>query len=276
MKKSLLVVILSVFSLTIKAQTTLQYTSTGVGINLSSPQATLDVTRGTAPNGTAAFRGSEQNNTSHFNYSAAEWTYIRGGKSTSNIIISDVSNNVAIGSGTPLEKLHVFGNIRASSLAGTGTRSVGADANGNLVPISTSSNMAFSAGTASPINVSNSEANMNLSIELYDLGNNFFANGNSFTVPSTGIYDVLINITWSGNASGYRQIILRDGNGTLIRASTAYPPNSNSFKQIVPFHLYLTQGTNVYFYLTQSSGTNLTASGGEGFDTTVLSVHKVN
>jgi hypothetical protein len=40
--------------------------------------------------------------------------------------------NVGIGVPNPLEKLHVAGNIRASSLAGTGVREVKADANGNL------------------------------------------------------------------------------------------------------------------------------------------------
>ena len=37
------------------------------------------------------------------------------------------AQNVGIGTNAPLEKLHVVGNIRSSTLAGTGTRVVGAD-----------------------------------------------------------------------------------------------------------------------------------------------------
>lgn len=46
------------------------------------------------------------------------------------------AQNVGIGTNAPLEKLHVVGNIRSSTLAGTGTRMVGADANGtlNIIP----------------------------------------------------------------------------------------------------------------------------------------------
>ncbi len=46
-------------------------------------------------------------------------------------LITD-GGNVGLGIPTPLEKLHVSGNIRATSLAGTGSRDVRADANGNL------------------------------------------------------------------------------------------------------------------------------------------------
>lgn len=42
------------------------------------------------------------------------------------------SGNVGIGIPNPLEKLHVSGNIRASSLVGSGTRSIKAQANGTL------------------------------------------------------------------------------------------------------------------------------------------------
>jgi hypothetical protein len=45
------------------------------------------------------------------------------------------AQNVGIGINTPLEKLHVNGNVRVSTLAGVGTRMVGADANGTLVVV---------------------------------------------------------------------------------------------------------------------------------------------
>ncbi|HMT30824.1 MAG TPA: hypothetical protein PKD91_16245 [Bacteroidia bacterium] len=43
------------------------------------------------------------------------------------------AQNVGIGTATPLEKLHVIGNIRSSTLAGVGNRVVLADPNGTLI-----------------------------------------------------------------------------------------------------------------------------------------------
>ncbi|MGL4632453.1 MAG: hypothetical protein ACRCVT_14725, partial [Leadbetterella sp.] len=58
-----------------------------VGIGSSAPSAQLDVARGNGIDGTAIFRGTTY--TSHFNYSTNEDTYIRGGKSGSNVLIND-------------------------------------------------------------------------------------------------------------------------------------------------------------------------------------------
>lgn len=72
-----------------------------VGIGTISPTANLDVVRGTAPDGTAIFRGTTH--ASHFNYSSTEDTYIRGGINGANVIINDVAGlgNVGIGTTTP-------------------------------------------------------------------------------------------------------------------------------------------------------------------------------
>lgn len=51
-----------------------------------------------------------------------------------------LAQNVGIGIATPLEKLHVVGNVRVSNLAGVGTRMVGADANGTLLNIAAGTN----------------------------------------------------------------------------------------------------------------------------------------
>jgi hypothetical protein len=48
--------------------------------------------------------------------------------------------NVGIGTAAPVEKLHVVGNIRATSLAGVGTRVVGTDVNGSLLVVAPGSN----------------------------------------------------------------------------------------------------------------------------------------
>lgn len=85
-----------------------------VGIGKNNPTASLHVARGTGGDGTAAFSGTTH--ASHFSYSTTEHTFIRGGKDGANVYINDVGTlgNVAIGNGTPTEKLHVFGNLRVS------------------------------------------------------------------------------------------------------------------------------------------------------------------
>lgn len=165
-----------------------------VGIGTNSPLASLEVNRGTGVNGTAAFRGST--NVSHFNYSTAENTFLRGGKATSDVIINDVGNNVAIGNGTPLEKLHVFGNVRASSLVGTGVRNVYADANGTLT--TTGNAVAFRAKRSnSYVLPANGGTNtLYFDDEEYDTSNSFGASTSSgiFTAPETGIYHFDISV----------------------------------------------------------------------------------
>lgn len=60
-----------------------------VGIRVSAASASLTVARGTGLDGTAMFGGTTH--ASHFNYSTAEDTYIRGGKNGSKVIINDGS-----------------------------------------------------------------------------------------------------------------------------------------------------------------------------------------
>ncbi len=83
-----------------------------VGIGTSSPTAQLDVVRGTAPDGTAIFRGTTH--VSHFNYATDEHTYIRGGKNGSKVLINDVAGlgSVGIGLSNPNEILDVNGRMR--------------------------------------------------------------------------------------------------------------------------------------------------------------------
>ena len=79
----------------------------GIGLYLENPTGTLDVIRGTAPAGTAVFRGTV--NISHFNYGTTEDTYIRGGKAGARVILNDRpgTGGVGIGTDNPLAKLHV-------------------------------------------------------------------------------------------------------------------------------------------------------------------------
>jgi hypothetical protein len=82
------------------------------GIGIANPLAMLDVSRGNSGLGSAIIRGTDIS--SNFCYSAAEDTYIRGGKSTSKVIIGDLNGSVGIGLNNPSAtvKLDVNGRIR--------------------------------------------------------------------------------------------------------------------------------------------------------------------
>ena len=107
----------------LQAQNTFPATgNVGIGI---SPMGSLDVVRGTAEYGTAVFRGT--GHASHFNYSTAEDTYIRGGKIGSTVLINDSHNgnviiaagggNVGIGTSTPSAPLSFGSTLGNSKLA---------------------------------------------------------------------------------------------------------------------------------------------------------------
>jgi hypothetical protein len=94
-----------------------------MGIGVSSPTATLEVIRGTAPFGTMLIGGTTHN--SHFNYGTPEDTYIRGGKAGAKVIINELGDlgNVGIGTANPLQKLHVQGGTTISGDVGIGVTS---------------------------------------------------------------------------------------------------------------------------------------------------------
>jgi hypothetical protein len=81
-----------------------------VGIGTTNPTVPLQVT------GETRFTGTDV--TSHFNYSTSENTYIRGGKTASNVLICDHNTNgkVGIGTSSPTVKLHVYGWTTGSRL----------------------------------------------------------------------------------------------------------------------------------------------------------------
>ena len=62
-----------------------------LGIGISTPNAALEVARGTGNSGTACFRGTTY--ACHFNSSTGETTYIRGGKVDSDVVIGDVNTS---------------------------------------------------------------------------------------------------------------------------------------------------------------------------------------
>jgi hypothetical protein len=112
------------------------------GIRNQTPNATLSVGRGTGVDGTAAFFGTTH--TSHFNYGTTEDTYIRGGKTGSNVYINDshVGNvilasgggYVGVGTNNPTTRLDIQGGVRISqSASNLGTILKQAQAGNSLV-----------------------------------------------------------------------------------------------------------------------------------------------
>jgi hypothetical protein len=170
------------------------------------------------------------------------------------------------------------GTVWIPNLAGSGTRPVGADASGNLVPMTANSSIAFSVGKLLGGTVFGNSENkiyFNNTDEQYDIGNNYFQpNDSYFYVPTTGIYHCTVNNYWAGNLTGVRRIVLRNQFTQLLKWVEDYPPNAQLFHQTASFDIQLSVGTEVYFYLQQDSGTNL----GYGYllDAPMFSCHKVN
>lgn len=120
-----------------------------VGIGITDPQATLDVNRGAGGSGTAVFRGT--NRWSHFNYSTDEATYIRGGKSNSNVYINDSGGNVGIGTTSPSAKLEVSGDVKATEFIGDGSQLTNLSVGATGLNIATTSGSKVGIGTSSPV-----------------------------------------------------------------------------------------------------------------------------
>jgi hypothetical protein len=95
-----------------------------VGINNSSPTGTLDVFRNSRSDGTAIFRGADNNHASVFNFGTAENTYIRAGKTSSTVLINDTHNGPVdiAGGGGPV-------NIKSSQMYAPQTGGL------NIVPL---------------------------------------------------------------------------------------------------------------------------------------------
>jgi hypothetical protein len=218
---------------------------------------------------------------------------IRTGVTTAGIWFSKSNNNVEEGAffGN-LDDTHTgifIGNnwrfsisdagvVKVPNLIGTGTRSIGADANGNLVvvPTGNANTVGFSIGI--PFNTyaltpaNGSPIFLGGDIE-YNIGNAW--NSTTFTAPTTGLYNFTVKLSWEGNANGARLIFLTKNNATDIKGTFAIPGNNLPFSQHFNTTVYLNANDTIKLKVYQTSGVDLDVRG-ELYDSTIFSGYKIN
>jgi Chaperone of endosialidase len=133
-----------------------------VGIGNKTPTGTLDVARGSGPDGTALFRGTTH--ASSFNFGTTEHTYIRGGKNGSHVIINDITGgDVGIGTTNPQTKLHIHSTSETVRISGTNSfLSIYDNANNGI---------GFLLNNGGSIDVGTFSANTNGEVRLKTKGN---------------------------------------------------------------------------------------------------------
>ncbi|GGD42193.1 hypothetical protein GCM10011514_02710 [Emticicia aquatilis] len=175
-----------------------------------------------------------------------------------------LNGNLGIGILAPQEKLHVFGNIRASGLAGSGNLNVQADANGTLKTISP---VAFSAYLNSALPIPpNTNTTIGINAEKYDLSNNFNTTTNLFTAPTNGIYHFDALVTWSSaTATGGSFILEIIGSSplfTLTQTTYSIPTTNYTFiSSTASVDVKLNAGQTVKLSAYQTSNVTLTIQG---------------
>lgn len=182
---------------------------------------------------------------------------------------SDTETGIFIGNNWRL-LLNESGVLKLPNLAGSGTRNVAADANGNLVisNLSATAQVAFSVVSTNSnpatntVTPDNNTAIRELTLETinYDLSNNVIISETDhayFTAPVSGVYHFTANLLWQGNAEGQRAFAIRNYSGNLLSRWINSPGGPGDFGQNVSCDLYLAQGTIVGFFVGHSSSVNL-------------------
>lgn len=191
-------------------------TSGNVGIGTTNPLATLYVARGTGSQGTAAFMGTDIG--SYFNYSTAEDTYIRGGKSTSKVYINDgMTGTVYLGSTSALTNIP---SLTASKLVFT-------DASKNLTSTGIGTSSQFIKGDGSLDGTTYAAASGSAS---YIQNQSASAQSASAWINGTlklGSLQALLansDVTWDGSS-----IFMEAGTRIGLRSGTDYSFNLDTY-----------------------------------------------
>lgn len=163
-----------------------------------------------------------------------------------------IQNNVGIGTAGPANKLHVNGGVTITD----GTQGAGkvltSDAAGNATWQNSSKNTGFGAFSNSPqILAPSAWAQIIFSSLEYDDGGNF--SGNSYTAPSTGVYQFNANVSWSAflNSTGYHFIaIYKNG---LIEKSHMNSSHANYSANNISATLKLNAGDVITVWVSHFS-----------------------
>lgn len=170
---------------------------------------------------------------------------------------SNLNKNIGINIQSPQEKLHVVGNIRASSLAGTGVRNVSADANGTLT---TAPQIAFAVQDIGATNLlvpTNSYVILPFGDEDYDLSNNYNATTGIFTAPQNGIYHFDAYALWALPTTSVGKFMMQILVDEVFYIQTGTPIVANvALSSELSTDLKLITGQEVKIVVFQNSGVN--------------------
>ncbi len=198
----------------------IKFVGPNVGISNNSgftPNASLAVERGSGIDGTAAFFGTS--NVSHFNYSTAEDTYLRGGKVSSKLILNDYGGQVTVGTSNA-------GNAQLN----IASHRTGANANGLSITQNTTNSGNDSYGLA--INTNGGHSNRGVRIDIggsglyQNIAGEFYSNATSPAgSENRGIYAEAknsphINIGGEFIASGNNAAIIFGVSGKAYNTSS--------------------------------------------------------
>lgn len=192
-----------------------------------------------------------------FHYDGAQNRLFLNGACTAigNVATFERTGNVGIGITAPLERLHVVGNIRASSLAGTGNRLVFSDANGTLLNLANGVNgqvLTISGGVATWGNVL---AGNGLSIgTVAPVLNEVILGG---TLEQTTTVDQAgFNLNWNLSSTG--DFYINNPTGSLFLANNAVEAVVNESSQDYDFRVESDARTSA---LHVDAGSNVTRIG---------------
>ena len=114
--------------------------------------------------------------------------------------------------------------------------------------------------------VSGSFEDMKFTAEVYDNGSNFSTSLHKYVTPTTGVYIVKVQVRWTSNANGRRQVRIKL-DGVLKSINSVKPDSSGETFQEVTYVGQIASGVDVKADLYQNSGIGLTYMGGDNFET---------